>query len=249
VRTWWSISPLPTSSYTVVVERSSPLPAVPRCALILPLADCRTLLRLLLLLATAAARRCRCCLPCCSRCGLPCCARCCSPCVQQAAAALGACAELCCSLLGFSPHARGTCIRQGRKTKDTSRSVTCAAACLGYLSMCRRFWSHAKSRVLLGGTLGENAAWCSGHGSSAQADGCGLSPAAGPARHVVFCGHRSVFSSPPGRRMSRPLAFFPRTLIRLHMLVSRLPRAWFCRCQRRCSFNKHENKPLSRKQA
>ena len=63
------------------------------------------------------------------------------------------------------------------------------------------FWSHAKSRVVLGGTLGENAAWCSGHGSSAQEDGCGLSPAAGPARHVVLCGHRSVFSSPPGRRM------------------------------------------------
>jgi hypothetical protein len=62
------------------------------------------------------------------------------------------------------------------------------------------FWSHAKSRDVLGGTLGENAAWCSGHGSSTQADGCGLSPAAGPARHVVLCGHRSVISSPPGRR-------------------------------------------------
>jgi hypothetical protein len=63
------------------------------------------------------------------------------------------------------------------------------------------FWSHAKSRTVLGGTLGENAAWCIGHGSSTQADGCGLSPAAGPARHVVLCGHLSVFSSPPGRRM------------------------------------------------
>ena len=40
------------------MERSSPLPAVPRCALILPLAACRTLLPLLLLLhATAGARR------------------------------------------------------------------------------------------------------------------------------------------------------------------------------------------------
>jgi hypothetical protein len=47
------------------------------------------------------------------------------------------------------------------------------------------FWSHAKSRAVLGGTLGENAACCSGHDSSAQEDGCGLSPAAGPARHVV----------------------------------------------------------------
>jgi hypothetical protein len=127
------------ASYTGVVDRSSPLTAVPRCALILPLAACCTILRLLLLLATAAARRCRCC--------LPCCARCCSPCVQQTAAALGACAELCCSLLGFSPHTRGTYLRQGRKMKDSSRSVACAAACLGYFSMCRRLWSHAKSHA------------------------------------------------------------------------------------------------------
>jgi hypothetical protein len=70
------------------------------------------------------------------------------------------------------------------------------------------FWSHAKSRVVLGGTLGENAAWCSGHGSSAQEDGCGLSPAAGPARHVVLCGHRSVFSSPPGRQNASPPRIF-----------------------------------------
>jgi len=70
------------------------------------------------------------------------------------------------------------------------------------------FWSHAKSRAVLGGTLGENTAWCSGHGSSAQEDGCGLSPAAGPARHVVLCGHRSVFSSPPGRRMFASSHFF-----------------------------------------
>ena len=26
------------------------------------------------------------------------------------------------------------------------------------------FWSHAKSSDVLGGTLGENAAWCNGHG-------------------------------------------------------------------------------------
>ena len=70
------------------------------------------------------------------------------------------------------------------------------------------FWSDAKSRAVLGGTLGENAAWCSGHGSSAQEDGCGLSPAAGPARHVVLCGHRSVFSSPPGRQNASPPRIF-----------------------------------------
>jgi len=167
------------------------------------------LLLLLLLHATAAARHCHCCLPCCARCCLPCCASCCPPCVQQVATALGACAELCCSLLEFSPHDRGTCIWQGRKKKDNSRCVTCEAACLSYLSMCRWFWSHVKSHTLLGGTLGEN----SGHGSSTQEDGCGLSPVTGPAWHVVFCGHQSVFSRPPGSRMSRPLAFFPRTLI------------------------------------
>ena len=120
----------------------------------------------------------------------------------------GSLPKLCCSLLEFSPHTRGTCLRQGRKTKDNSRSITFAAACLGCISMCSRFWSRAKSLAVLGGTLGENAAWCSGHGSSVQADGCGLSPAAGPAQHVVLCGHRSVFTSPPGRRMFRLLAFF-----------------------------------------
>jgi len=43
---------------------------------------------------------------------------------------LGACRS--CSLLGFSPS-----LRPGRKTKDASRSVTCASACLGCVSMCR----------------------------------------------------------------------------------------------------------------
>ena len=83
------------------------------------------------------------------------------------------------------------------------------------------FWSHAKSRAVLGGTLGENAAWCSGHGSSVQADGCGLSPAAGPARHVVLCGHRSVFSSPPGRRnVSPPRIFSTAEDLKVARLVS-----------------------------
>ncbi len=42
---------------------------------------------------------------------------------------LGACRN-CCSLLEFSPR-----LMPGRKTKDASRSVTCAAACLGCVSM------------------------------------------------------------------------------------------------------------------
>jgi hypothetical protein len=92
--------------------------------------------------------------------------------------------------------------------KDVSRSVTCAAACLGCVSMCRWFWSRTKSLTVLGGTLGENAVWCISHGSSAQENGCGLSLAAGPTWHVVLCCHLGVFSSPPGRRMFRLLAFF-----------------------------------------
>jgi hypothetical protein len=191
-------------------------PDLRACTRLLSIAAAARLSQLqqLLLHATAAALSCHCCLPCCACCCLPCCARCCSPCVQQEAAALGACTELCCSLLEFSPHTRGTCIWQGRKTKDTSRRVTCAAACLGYLSMCRRFWSHAKSSGLLGGTLGENVAWCSCHGSSTQADGCGLSPAAGPAWHVVFCGHLIVFSSLRGGKCLAPSHFFHEPSIR-----------------------------------
>jgi len=149
-----------------------------------------------------------CCLPCCAHCYLPCCALCCSPCVNQTATALGACQNCAARYLNFRP----TSEEPGRKTKDTSRSVTCAATCLGYVSMCSRFWSRAKSNAVLGGTLGENAAWCSCHGSSTQTDGCGLSPAAGPAWHVVLCGHRSVFSSPPGEANVSPPRIFPRTL-------------------------------------
>jgi len=46
---------------------------------------------------------------------------------------LGACQNCATLYLNFRP--RGTCLRQGRKTKDASRSVTCAAACLGWVSM------------------------------------------------------------------------------------------------------------------
>jgi len=62
---------------------------------------------------------------------------------------IGSLPKLCCSLLEFSPHTRGTCLRQGRKTKDTSRSVTCAAGCLGCVSLYNRFWSRAKSIIVV----------------------------------------------------------------------------------------------------
>jgi hypothetical protein len=163
---------------------------------------------------------------------------------------LGACR--CCSLLGFPPR-----LRPGRKTKDASRSVTCAAACLGCVSMwrcsglmpraalclegrwarCRRQPTaiHPRGRATtaapgrIAPSEGENAARCSGHGPPAQADGRGPPPAADPARHVVLCGHRSVFSSPPGRRMFRLLTFFhepsalPRAARVLQHAVCRLP--------------------------
>ncbi len=125
---------------------------------------------------------------------------------------IGSLPKLCCSILEFSPHTRGTCLLQGRKMKDTLSSVTCAAECLGCGSMCSRFWSRAKSLTVLGGTLGENVAWYSCHGSSAQVDGCGLSPATGPVLHVVLCGHRNVFSSPPGESNVSAPRIFPRTL-------------------------------------
>ena len=109
----------------------------------------------------------------------------------------------CCSLLGFfaPPQAGEKDERRFEKRNLCSRVPRLRV----HVAV---FWSHAKSRAVLGGTLGENAAWCSGHGSSVQADGCGLSPAAGPARHVVLCGHRSVFSSPPGRRNVSPPRIF-----------------------------------------
>jgi hypothetical protein len=52
----------------------------------------------------------------------------------------------CCSLLGFSPL-----LRPGRKTKDASRSVTCAAACLGCDSMCRCSGLMARAALCLEG--------------------------------------------------------------------------------------------------
>ena len=64
----------------------------------------------------------------------------------------------------------------------------------------------------------KNAAWCIGHGPPAQVGGCGLSQAAGPAWHVVFCGPLSpsldfgVLSSPLEGRTFRALAFSPRIL-------------------------------------
>jgi len=74
-----------------------------------------------LLMHAAPPLRCCCCMPlCCSAAPLLLLAK-----WQQH---LGACR--CCLLLGFSPR-----LRPGRKTKDASRRVTCAAACLGCVSM------------------------------------------------------------------------------------------------------------------
>ncbi len=153
--------------------------------------------------------------------------------MHQAAAALGACQNCVARYLNFRPTPEEPCLWQGRKTKDNSRSITCAAVCLGCagcsglapraaqclegrwarcrqqptaIHPCGRATTSAPGRISL--SEGENAAWCSGHGPPAQADGRGPPPAAGPAWHVVLCGHRSIFSSPPGSRMFRLLAFF-----------------------------------------
>jgi hypothetical protein len=51
---------------------------------------------------------------------------------------------------------------------------------------------------------GKNAAWCISHDP--------LSQAAGPAWHVVFCGHWIILISPQEGQMFRPLTVFLRTL-------------------------------------
>ena len=103
-----------------------------------------------------------------------------------------------------------------------------AAQCLeGRWARCRRQPTaiHPRGRATtaapgrISPSEGENAAWCSGHGPPAQADGRGPPPAASPARHVVLCGHRSVFSSPPGRRMFRLLTFFHEPSVSLFPLA------------------------------
>jgi hypothetical protein len=99
-----------------------------------------------------------------------------------------------------------------------------AAQCLeGRWARCRRqpTATHPRGRATtaapgrISPSEGENAAWCSGHGPPTQADGRGPPPAADPARHVVLCGHRSVFSSPPGEANVSPPHIFPRTLLTL----------------------------------
>ncbi len=59
---------------------------------------------------------------------------------------------------------------------------------------------------MLGGTLGENAAWCIGHVSSAQADGCDL-----VSRRVLRSLER--LQQPSGEANVSPPRIFPRTLI------------------------------------
>jgi hypothetical protein len=183
----------------------------PARTLILQLGACRTLLQLFLLHTTAAARSsaaaaARRCTP--SRCRseallLRCSAA--APC--ETAAAFGSLPKLCCSLLEFSPR-----LRPGRKTKDTSRSVTCAAACLSCVSMC----------------------WCSG--LVPRASQCleghwvkmrpGASVMAHPRRRMAVGCHRpraqrctsccavtgTSSAALRGGECFRLLAFFPRTL-------------------------------------
>jgi hypothetical protein len=73
--------------------------------------------------------RCCCCTPLHSAL-MPICCSAAAPC--EAAAAFGILPKLCYLLPEFSPR-----LRPGRKTKDTSRTVTCEVAFLGCVSMCR----------------------------------------------------------------------------------------------------------------
>jgi hypothetical protein len=130
--------------------------------LILQLGASHTLLRLLLMHATADARSSAAASLLCSLllallCSLLLSLR------APSGSSIGSLPKLCCSLLELSTHTRGTCLWQGRKMKDDSRRVTCAAACLGFVSMCRLFWSRAKSLAVLGGTLGPLQATAHSH--------------------------------------------------------------------------------------
>jgi len=99
----------------------------PARTLILPFGACRALLPLLLLHTTAAARSSAAAAA--RRCTPPSC-RSADPVLLLAKRQqhLGACRNCAARYLNFR-------LRPGRKTKDASRSVTCAAACLGCVSM------------------------------------------------------------------------------------------------------------------
>ena len=117
---------------------------------------------------------------------------------------LGAC--LCCSLLGFSPR-----LRPGRKTKDASRSVTCAASCLGCDSMWRCSGLMPRAALCLEGhwVKMRPGAAIMAHPRRRMAVGCHRPRAQ---RGTSCCAVTGASSAAlRGGKVLRLLAFFPRT--------------------------------------
>jgi len=113
----------------------------------------------------------------------------------------------CCSLLGFSPR-----LRPGRKTKDASRSVTCAAACLGCESMWRCSGLMPRAALCLEGhwVKMRPGAAVMAHPRRRMAVGCHRPRAQ---RGTSCCAVTGASSAAlRGGKMLRLLAFFPRTL-------------------------------------
>ena len=116
-------------------------------------------------------------------------------------------AFLCCSLLEFSPR-----LRPGRKTKDASRSVTCAAACLGCESMWRCSGLMPRAALCLEGhwVKMRPGAAVMAHPRRRMAVGCHRPRAQ---RGTSCCAVTGASSAAlRGGKMLRLLAFFPRTL-------------------------------------
>jgi hypothetical protein len=112
----------------------------------------------------------------------------------------------CCSLLGFSPR-----LRPGRKTKDASRSVTCAAACLGCESMWRCSGLMPRAALCLEGhwVKMRPGAAVMAHPRRRMAVGCHRPRAQ---RGTSCCAVTGASSAAlRGGKMLRLLAFFPRT--------------------------------------
>ena len=113
----------------------------------------------------------------------------------------------CCSLLGFPPR-----LRPGRKTKDASRSVTCAAACLGCESMWRCPGLMPRAALCLEGhwVKMRPGAAVMAHPCRRMAVGCHRPRAQ---RGTSCCAVTGASSAAlRGGKMLRLLAFFPRTL-------------------------------------
>ena len=122
---------------------------------------------------------------------------------------LGACQNCATLYLNFRP--RGTCLRQGRKTKDASRSVTCAAACLGWVSMSSGSGLVPRATQCLEGhwVKMRPGAAVMAHLRRRMGVGCHR-PGPSAARRVVRS--QECLQQPCGKANLSPPRIFPRTL-------------------------------------